>query len=138
MKVRPKVVVDTNVFVSALLKSKICKFIYEELKRDSFELVISPQLLLEIERVVKNEKFELDDEEIRDLIVLLKRKVLLLPTGEKVEVCRDPKDNCVLECAIAGKVDIIVTGDKDLLILSPFRGILIVSPSEFSRLFLLR
>ena len=138
MKVRPKVVVDINVFVSALLESKVCTFIYEELKRDSFELVISPQLLLEIERVVEDKKFELTGEKIRDLIVLLKRKVFLIPSETNVEVCRDPKDNCVLECAIAGKVDIIVTGDKDLLILSPFHGIPIVSPSEFSRILLLR
>ena len=138
MKRKPEVVIDTNVFVSALLGSKTCNFIYEELKRDSFELVISPQLLLEVETVVKNKKFELTGKEVRDLLALLKRKVFLVPPETNVEVCRDPKDNCVLECAIAGKADIIVTGDKDLLILSPFRGISIVPPLEFSRLLPLR
>ena len=136
MKRKPKVVVDTNVFVSALLGSKTCNFIYEELKRDSFDLIISPQLLLEIERVLKNKIFELTDEEIRDLFALLKRKILLVPSETNVEVCRDPKDNCVLECAIAGRVDVIVTRDKDLLILSPFCNISIITPSKFSKLLL--
>lgn len=50
---------------------------------------------------------------------------------EQIEECRDPKDNKILEVAVEGKADVIVTGDKDLLVLHPFRGIPIIGPAEF-------
>jgi len=52
---------------------------------------------------------------------------------ENVSVCRDPKDNYLLETAIAGNADLIVTGDKDLPVLHPFRGIRIISYTEFEQ-----
>ena len=48
-----------------------------------------------------------------------------------IENCRDPKDNQILEVAVDGKADVIVTGDNDLLVLHPFRGVPIVGPAEF-------
>ena len=62
---------------------------------------------------------------------------ILVRIGEfiepKIEIteCRDPKDNKFLELAVAGKADCIVTGDKDLLELHPFRNIRIITPKEF-------
>ena len=50
---------------------------------------------------------------------------------ETLSVCRDPKDNPVLEAATAGDADLIVTGDEDLLVLNPFRGIQILKPADF-------
>jgi uncharacterized protein len=50
---------------------------------------------------------------------------------EKIDVCRDSKDNMILELAVAGKADFIITGDKDLKVLNPFRKIQILSPAEF-------
>jgi len=52
---------------------------------------------------------------------------------EHIDVCRDPKDNYLLELAVTGKVDAIVTADKDLLSLHPFRGIAIIPYGEFER-----
>ena len=48
-----------------------------------------------------------------------------------ITACRDPQDDKVLEIAVAGKADVIVTGDDDLLALHPFEGIPIVGPAEF-------
>ncbi len=62
---------------------------------------------------------------------------ILVRIGEfiepKIEIteCRDPKDNKFLELAVAGNADCIVTGDKDLLVLDPFRNIRIITPKEF-------
>ncbi len=50
---------------------------------------------------------------------------------EKVRVCRDPKDDKILDLAINGQATYIVSGDKDLLVLNPFRGVKIVSAEEF-------
>lgn len=50
---------------------------------------------------------------------------------EQIDTCRDPKDNMVLELAVNGKARCIVTGDRDLLILNPFRGIPIFTAAEY-------
>ena len=52
------------------------------------------------------------------------------PSG-KIFVCRDPKDNPVLEAALSGKADFIVTGDKDLLSIGKFHNTVILTPREF-------
>jgi len=54
--------------------------------------------------------------------------------GKRIRVCRDPDDDYLLEIAVAGKADCIVTGDADLTALDPFRGIRIVGYREFKRL----
>jgi putative PIN family toxin of toxin-antitoxin system len=48
-----------------------------------------------------------------------------------IEACRDPDDNRVLECAVAGGADLILTGDKDLLVMNPFRNISILTVRQF-------
>ena len=53
---------------------------------------------------------------------------------ESVQVCRGPKDDRILELAVNGDADYIVTGDSDLLVLNPFRGIEILRPSDFVEL----
>ncbi len=56
-------------------------------------------------------------------------------TTEQITACRDPKDNHVLETAIDGHATCVLSGDKDLLVLNPFRDIPILSPSEFLGLY---
>jgi len=136
MREKPKVVVDTNIFISALLGSKTCKHLYEGLEKGHFQLVLSSELLMELEEVVKRAKFELDEREVKSFIGLIKRRSIEVIPSERITLCRDPKDNLVLESAIVIKIDFIVTGDKDLLILSPFRKIPIITPAKFSNLLL--
>ena len=57
----------------------------------------------------------------------------LVEITERVEVCREPKDDQILELAVSGNADCIVTGDDDLLTLNPFRGIAIITPADFLR-----
>ena len=65
----------------------------------------------------------------------------LLDASEVVEVidsvraCRDPKDDRILELAVNGNADCIVTGDGDLLVLNPFRGVAVMMPADFLRAF---
>ena len=53
--------------------------------------------------------------------------------GERFAACRDPKDDKFLELAVNGRADVILTGDNDLLVLDPFRGISIIAPAAFVR-----
>ena len=50
---------------------------------------------------------------------------------EAVQACRDPSDDKILELAVNGRADYIITGDDDLLVMNPFRGIPIIRPAEF-------
>jgi predicted nucleic acid-binding protein len=52
---------------------------------------------------------------------------------ERMAACRDPKDDKFLELAINGHADVLITGDSDLLALSPFRGIPVITPGDFAQ-----
>jgi hypothetical protein len=67
---------------------------------------------------------------ILDTNILVRIGKFIEPEIEITE-CRGPKDNIFLELAVAGNADCIVTGDKDLLVLGPFRNIRIITPKEF-------
>ena len=134
MKNVVKVVIDTNVFISAFIGSKVCEEIYELLKQDRFELVISFEMINEIISVLKRAKFELEEIEVEKLKHLLWRKSEIVFPNNKISFCRDSKDNIVLECASAGKPDFIVSGDKDLLSIGKFKNISIITPYKFVKL----
>jgi uncharacterized protein len=90
-------------------------------------------VLLELAEVLsrkKLNKYLLEEERMRFLVALLK-EAELVEIGEVVTDCRDVKDNKFLELAVSGKADYIVSGDEDLLVLNPFRGIPILTPREF-------
>ena len=69
----------------------------------------------------------------RFFLNFINKYALWIDPVEKIDVCRDPKDNMILELAVAvaGKADFIITGDKDLKVLNPFQKIQIISPAEF-------
>jgi uncharacterized protein len=60
---------------------------------------------------------------------------ILVDISETINICRDPKDNMLLELAISGKANVIVSGDSDLLVLHPFRDIAILQPQVFLTIF---
>ena len=78
----------------------------------------------------KFNRYLLREERTRFLQAFIQQAVLIEVT-EHIEVCRDPKDNMVLELAVSGGASHIVTGDADLLGLNPFHGIAIASPDAF-------
>jgi len=64
-------------------------------------------------------------------LALLVKEATLVEVTQRVKECRDPKDDKFLELAVNGSADFIVSGDKDLQVLHPFRNIPILSPREF-------
>ncbi len=132
-----RVTVDTNIFISALLGSKNCRKIYELFVHSKIDLILSPQLFAELNETLTQSKLRqyFKKEDIEKLNKLLETDAEWVFPKEKISICRDSKDNIILECACAGKVDFIVTGDKDLLSLKKFRKTLIISPRQFLKLF---
>ena len=124
-----RVVLDTNVLVSALLFSGEIGNVVSSWKARKFLPVFSHDTFDEFRRVLAYPKFSLTPHEID---ALLQNEVL--PFCEVVDiedeiigVCRDRSDDKFLSCAVAAKADYIVSGDKDLLVLGNFRNILIIT-----------
>ena len=128
-----RVVLDTNAVVSALLFSGISSKLVPLWQMGLITPLISREILDEYLRALSYPKFELSEKEIKELI-----QEEILPYAEVVKpkrrlrvVRRDPSDNKFLECAVAGKAGVIISGDKDLLSLGRYRQIRIQSPAQF-------
>lgn len=128
-----RVVFDTNVIVSAvLLAGSVPRRAFDKALEED-KILISAPTLLELVEVLNREKLNqylLEEERMRFLVAFLKETELVEIT-EQIADCRDVKDNKFLELAVSGKADCIISGDDDLLVLNPFRGMPIVKPREF-------
>lgn len=127
-----KVVLDTNVIVSALVfPGGLPETIYSPALDGEIDLVTSSPLLVELARVLAD-KFGWARSRIdRALTQLLRVAQLVEPTVTINEVRTDPADNRVLEAAAEGKAEMIVSGDRHLVRLKAWRGISVESPAAF-------
>jgi putative PIN family toxin of toxin-antitoxin system len=127
-----RVVLDTNVFIAAVVADGLC--------RDLVRVRVLPQTLITSEpllhelRTISRSKFAVDPVELPLLAQLNEEAEIVTPAELRGGVCRDEDDDVVLATALAGKADVIVTGDEDLLVLKKFRGIEILSPRQFLKL----
>lgn len=126
-------VFDTNVIVSALLfkKSPPGQVFYRALGQG--KILLSLAVAEELNEVLSREKFKryLLPEERERFLNALFREVVLVEIIQRVQTCRDQKDDKFLELAINGKAQFIISGDEDLLCLNPFQGIMILKPSDY-------
>jgi putative PIN family toxin of toxin-antitoxin system len=128
-----RVVLDTNVLVSALLFTGISSELVPLWQRRAITLLLSRAIMDEYLRVLSYPKFQLSETEIKSLIEeeLFPYVDVVNPRRRLRVVERDPSDNKFLECAIAGKARVIISGDKDLLSIGRYRSINIQSPAKF-------
>lgn len=128
-----KIVVDTNIFVSAFLGSKNAKFLLKEIINNEYSLIMSQTQLEEVESVLKRPKFKkyISPKEVEEFINYLSLIIVIPAIYEKIEDCRDKKDNMILEEAVYGNAKFIITGDEDLLVLNLYRWINIITLKEF-------
>jgi uncharacterized protein len=102
------------------------------------EILVSDEVYSEISEVLKRPKFKkyFPDREPDNLLVQIAAVAQQVEISEKITACRDPKDDMYLELAVAGKGDCIISGDKALRDLHPFRGIPIISSATFAEQFI--
>lgn len=132
-----RTVLDANQFVSALLKpgsnpAQIISLIRE----DKAKLLMSEEIISEISNVLLYPKIlkrhGKSPEYIAGFIKKLRAVSVMTHAAVKIDVIKDdPSDNKYLECAVEGRADYIISGDKHLKDLKVFRGIRIVNPAEF-------
>lgn len=132
MRHKPKVVFDTNIFISAIVFGGNPRVCLEIARSGEIELYTSSTLLLELSGKLKS-KFKWDDAGIREAVEGIGEFARLVKAKSKVEIIKDDdSDNRVLECAKEAEADFIVSGDKrHVLPLKKFGKTLIVTSREF-------
>ena len=127
-----KAVIDTNIWISFLI-GKLLAGLDDYILDGLLEVVISAEQLEEITTVLKRPKFRkhFSTDDIEEFLSLLYKSARIVEVHHTIIDCRDEKDNFILEAAIRGRADYIVTGDKDLLVLNPYRGKKIIGFKEF-------
>lgn len=129
-----RVLLDANVLISAVVRPSgpPGQIVADFLRAHSLDLVLSPAVVAEVERALAQpriRRYLVNPQEVHlwlvDLVALAD---LVDDTGRVVGVVRDPDDDMVLAAAVAGRADLLVTGDQDLLELREVDGIAIVTP----------
>lgn len=129
--VKEKVVIDTNLFISALGWEGKPRILLNKVIDGEFELLISQKQLTEIKRVLDYPKFEFSKEQKERFVKILLQISKVVDTKIELEVIKeDPSDNMLLECAIETGTKIIVSGDKHLKKLKTYKGIKIMTVDE--------
>ena len=124
-----RVVFDTNVLYSALAAKGFCEEVLDEAAGDCVTIWSNP-LKQELESLLAR-RHKIGPATRVALEAYVDLCEFVEPQPLPARVCRDKSDDIVLATALAGKADVIVTGDDDLLVLKRFRGIRIVSPRQF-------
>lgn len=107
-----RVVLDTNVLVSALLKRHGNEaLVLSATLAGKFELIVSPAVLAEYELVLPRPRFGFSPAEVRAALTALRHAGRLVRPTQTIEKCPDESDNRFLECAEAGRADYLVTGN---------------------------
>ena len=129
-------VVDTGVFVSALIRSQgttggVLRVLHDGL----FTAINTTSILVEVIDVLGRApfraKYNIEPDDITALINLIRLRGELVIPQRNITVYRDPKDDKFLEASLVGRADCVVSGDADLLDLTPFEDIPILRPAEF-------
>jgi putative PIN family toxin of toxin-antitoxin system len=128
-----KFVIDTNVLVSSILIKKSSSDAALKKARSLGSLLFSEATFQELQTVLNRSKFDryVSLQVRSEFIFRLRLASELVEILERVDLCRDEKDNKFLEVAINGRADYLITGDNDLLVLRPFQDVKIMTVNEF-------
>lgn len=128
-----RLVIDTNVFISGVIWPPSVPGRVVDHAVAHCQLLASLETLEELVTTLLSSRFE--PYMVRgNREAALDRLMTLIEIVEPIQVvrgCRDPRDDKFLEAALNGRADVLVTGDKDLLVLHPFAGIPIMTPAEY-------
>ncbi|MBN8731076.1 MAG: putative toxin-antitoxin system toxin component, PIN family [Acidobacteria bacterium] len=122
---------DSNIYISALVFGGECGRLVRMARAREFQLVVSEVILREVITVLREdfhwEPYRLQDARQRMLSIAR----VVMPALTIQVIGEDPDDDRILECAVAGESEFLITRDKDLLRLVTYEGIMIVTPTQF-------
>ena len=127
-----KLVLDTNVFISAFYWGGNPQKVIDRIITGLDELYVSDKILKEISEVMTRPKFKTEQETIDKYIETIEKICKKIFTEGRIKgICRDIDDDDKLECGIICNADYIITGDDDLLVLGNYETIKIITPIEY-------
>lgn len=128
-----RIVLDSSVLIAAYItRAGVCAELLEDVLMQH-QLISSQHILNELARKL-TEKFDFPSTAVRSVIKFMGRNATKVEPAEIPQsVCRDPEDLPILGTAVAAEASLLITVDKDLLVIGEFRGIAIVRPGEFWR-----
>jgi uncharacterized protein len=126
-----RAVLDTNTIVSGLGWGGAPGAVLDAALAGRFDLVTSTALLDELRRVLAYPKLQAVIGQTSELVELITLAAIVVEPTETVDIVRDPDDNGLIEAALAGDADVIVSGDQDLLTLQGVGKVRIVTPRDF-------
>jgi putative PIN family toxin of toxin-antitoxin system len=128
-----RAVPDTNIIISAIFWSgKPCEVVAGGLKGE-YDMITSPEIIYEVSSKLRN-KFQFPDDKIQEIMNIMFALFHLVNPTTKIDIVRDKTDNKIIECAVDGKADFIITGDPDLLAIKEYKGIKIIKAEEFLKI----
>lgn len=128
-----RVVIDTNAWISRLLIADSVSAQAVDMAMEQAEVVVSESTLGELADLLSRDKWDryVTIEDRQEFMQRLMQITILRPVISQIDDCRDPRDNKFLALAFDSEAEFIITGDKDLLVLHPWRGIQMIKPSDF-------
>ena len=128
-----RVVIDTNVFISALLKPKGTPRKVIDLAINQYIILQSETTYEELNTRLSKKKFDkyLSQEDRLSFLSSLRKKSLFIKISEQVTICSDADDNKFLELAVSGIAEYLITGDNDLLEINNYQNVPIITPIHF-------
>jgi putative PIN family toxin of toxin-antitoxin system len=128
-----RVVLDTNVYFSAFTKRGVPFGIWRAALDRRYDLIVAPSIVHEIGDALRSVAGWEESRIVRRLKIVARVADIVVPASVLRVVIADPDDDRILECAVAGNADLIVSGDRHLTKLKDFKGIGIVRPIDFLR-----
>ena len=127
-----RVVTDTNLWISYLISNKFIK-LDELMTAGQITFLFSQESLEEFVEVASRPKFEkyFSREDLTNLILYFDSYGEIVEVTSDIDICRDPKDNFLLNLAKDGNADFLITGDKDLLVLEQLEDTTILTYRDF-------
>jgi putative PIN family toxin of toxin-antitoxin system len=130
-----RVVLDTNVLVSAAISNGKSRELLRKGIENQFSIITSDLILNELETALRRPKFKTSKDEIDRIILALTLSSEVIDVKSKFQAVKeDRKDDMIINTAFDGRVDIIVTGDRHLLELENFKGIKIITIESMLKL----
>lgn len=127
-----RVVLDTNVYISIFTRPERAIFqVWIRAVHNDYELIVSPFIVGEFARVVRRDFYWDEKKVLLHVRIINKTGTILVPQTIPDVIKEDLADNHILACALAGKANLIVSHDLDLLRLKTYEGIGIISPIDF-------
>lgn len=130
-----KILIDTNVLVSAVLRDKDPETVILWIAaHENWQWIVTPQIIVEYKEVLARPKFAIPLELLHQWYALLDQATILEEVDLAINFERDPKDALFISCAVAVQADYFVTGDKDFTEAERFLNTIILPTSLFKRL----